>query len=490
MTQNEVVPLHGADSVRRPALVAPASTSAGLPMTAARPPDAPVRLPGFLLRRGIPPYLLLGDLATFAFATAVTSAMLWPHHVGLLVGTVLVLGQAGLYRSRLTLSALDDLPRLLGGVGVGSVVSILLFLFAGSPVPLQNVLLHGAAFAGSLLASRALAYAVVRAARRRGVVGHRVLVLGAGRVGARLAAAMHDHPEYGLRPVGFLDPEPLLPADELPAPLLGDYGDLAATLLRHDIGDVIVAFGGMRESSLVDVLRTCDRLQCEIFVVPRLFELHHRSRDMDEVWGIPLARVRRPTWRNASWRLKRVLDVVVSAACLLLLSPLLAVIALLVRREGGRGVIFRQLRVGLDGQPFTLLKFRSIRPMDDVESATRWSVAEDVRIGRVGRFLRATSLDELPQLVNVLRGDMSIVGPRPERPHFVAQFTDAIPRYPARHRTPAGLTGWAQVHGLRGDTSIEERASFDNYYIQNWSLWLDAKILLRTVATPFLRRGT
>lgn len=483
MTQNEVVPLRGTDSVRRTEPVGPSLHPAP------RTDGARLRLPAFLVRPGIPPYLVSGDLATLAFAAAVTPATLWPQHLGLLVGTVLVLAQAGLYRSRLTLSALDDLPRLLCGVTVGIAASIMVFVSTGSPVPLHNVVLHGAVFAASLCAGRALAYSVVRAARRRGLVGHRVLLLGAGRVGARLAAAMQAHPEYGLRPVGFLDPEPLLPAEQLPAPLLGDYDDLAASLLRHDVGQVIVGFGGMRESSLVDVLRTCDRLQCEMFVVPRLFELHRRSRDMDEIWGIPLARVHRPTWRNWSWRLKRVLDVVVSATCLLLLSPLLALIALLVRLEGGRGVIFRQLRVGLDGRPFTLLKFRSIRPLDDVESATRWSVAADARIGPVGRFLRATSLDELPQLVNVLRGDMSIVGPRPERPHFVAQFTDAIPRYPARHRTPAGLTGWAQVHGLRGDTSIEERAAFDNYYIQNWSLWLDAKILLRTVATLLLRRG-
>jgi lipopolysaccharide/colanic/teichoic acid biosynthesis glycosyltransferase len=135
------------------------------------------------------------------------------------------------------------------------------------------------------------------------------------------------------------------------------------------------------------------------------------------------------------------------------------------------------------------MKFRSLKPVDERESQTQWNIAHDDRLGPVGRFLRATSLDELPQLLNILRGDMTIVGPRPERPHFVETFTASFPRYTARHRVPAGLTGWAQVHGLRGDTSIEERARFDNYYIENWTLWSDIKIILRTVTAVLRRQG-
>jgi lipopolysaccharide/colanic/teichoic acid biosynthesis glycosyltransferase len=173
---------------------------------------------------------------------------------------------------------------------------------------------------------------------------------------------------------------------------------------------------------------------------------------------------------------------------LLPLAPVLALCALAVRLEGGTGVIFRQKRVGLDGRVFELLKFRSMKASDD-ESATQWTVAADARIGPVGRTLRRTSMDELPQLINVLRGDMTLVGPRPERPHFVSQFTDELPRYVARHRVPAGLTGWAQIHGLRGDTSMKDRIRFDNYYIENWSLWLDIKILVRTVTAVLRREG-
>jgi lipopolysaccharide/colanic/teichoic acid biosynthesis glycosyltransferase len=146
-------------------------------------------------------------------------------------------------------------------------------------------------------------------------------------------------------------------------------------------------------------------------------------------------------------------------------------------------VIFRQQRVGCDGLHFALLKFRSMRPVNDAESQTQWNIATDRRLGPVGRILRKTSLDELPQLVNILRGDMSLVGPRPERPHFVQEFGDLYQGYAARHRVPSGLTGWSQVNGLRGDTSIHDRAKFDNFYIENWSLWLDLKILLRTIVS-------
>jgi exopolysaccharide biosynthesis polyprenyl glycosylphosphotransferase len=251
----------------------------------------------------------------------------------------------------------------------------------------------------------------------------------------------------------------------------------------------MVAFGAAREAALVDMLRTCDRLDVEVFIVPRLFELHNTTRDSDDVWGIPLMRVRRAAFRSRWWEVKRAIDVAASVAALLALAPLLAVCALGVRVEGGPGVIFKQSRVGLDGRPFQVLKFRSLKPVDEGESRTQWNIAHDKRLGPFGRFLRKSSLDELPQLWNILRGDMSLVGPRPERPHFVDEFSTHIPRYMARHRVPAGLTGWAQVHGLRGDTSIEDRARFDNYYIENWSFWLDVKIILRTVSQVLRRQG-
>jgi lipopolysaccharide/colanic/teichoic acid biosynthesis glycosyltransferase len=185
---------------------------------------------------------------------------------------------------------------------------------------------------------------------------------------------------------------------------------------------------------------------------------------------------------------KRALDIALAGAALLALAPVLAACALAVRLADGPGVLFRQERIGLGGRPFTLLKFRTLRPRDENESATRWNIADDHRMSPAGRLLRRTSLDELPQLWNVLRGDMSLVGPRPERPHFVRQFSAEHEGYADRHRMPAGITGLAQVHGLRGDTSIADRARFDNHYIDSWSLWQDVAIILRT-AGSFFRFG-
>jgi exopolysaccharide biosynthesis polyprenyl glycosylphosphotransferase len=252
---------------------------------------------------------------------------------------------------------------------------------------------------------------------------------------------------------------------------------------------LIVAYGGRGEADLVDGIRTVDRLDVDVAVVPRLYELHSARRGVEEVRGVPVVWMRRHGPRRLSWPLKRAFDIVVSTVALFLLAPVLLAAATAVRLEGGPGVIFKQRRVGLDGREFELLKLRSLRPLDEQESQTNWNISEDCRLGPVGCFIRRTSIDELPQLWNVLCGDMSLVGPRPERKHFVELFSAQFRGYPARHRVPAGLTGWAQAHGLRGDTSIEERARFDNYYIENWSLWLDVRILLMTVRQVLRRTG-
>ena len=443
------------------------------------------------------PYLLFTDLVALVLAAWLTSMPGWPDTTVLVVTALLCLGGAGTYRSRLSLSILDDLPAVAVAVLLGGVAQ-LGWLTAVGHEPAAAVLLERVAVATALLVlGRLVAYAVVRHARRVGFVQHRTLILGTGEVGRQIAEAMVRHPEYGLRAVGMLDAGGG-GHEDLPVPLVGTYGDLSRIIRRERISEVVVAFleespeegHGARhhDSELVEAVRACDRLGCEIFCVPRLYELHRRSRDMDELWGIPLVRAHRATWRSATWPVKRIVDVLVATLALLLLAPLMGLVALAVRLEVG-SVLFRQERVGLDGERFTLLKFRSLRPPELAEGPV-WSINDDPRLGPVGRLIRGTSLDELPQLLNILRGEMSLVGPRPERPVFVDQFTQRVPRYTARHRTPAGLTGWAQVNGLRGDTSIEERVRFDNYYIQNWSLWFDVKILARTLGSVLLRRGS
>ena len=434
------------------------------------------------LHWGAKPYLLVADTVALSVLAVLAVAALGHPVPAVLVGLgtgLAALGAGGTYRPRLSRSVLDDLPYAVVGVAAAALATAVL---AGARFG-GGLLLAAALTVVALTTVRAAAYAAIRWAHRSRRVRSNAIVVGAGHVGLDLARLLTEHPEYGIDPVGLVDVRPRVePGAALPAPLLAYDGDFADLVRRLDCRNVFVAFSSLREVDLIDIIRTCDHYDCEIFLVPRLFELQHTSRDMDFVWGIPLVRARRAAHRSTAWRAKRLTDVVLAGAALVLLSPLLAACVLAVRLENGPGVIFRQERVGTDGQTITVLKLRTLRPRDAREADTTWSVSEDQRVGRLSRLLRRTSVDELPQLWNVLRGDMSLVGPRPERPYFADQFSTSVPHYDGRHRVPVGLTGWAQVYGLRGDTSIVERARFDNHYIQNWSFYGDVKILVRTVS--------
>ncbi|WP_129337840.1 sugar transferase [Cellulomonas endophytica] len=390
-----------------------------------------------------------------------------------------LLGAAGLHRARIRLSVLDDLPVLLRTLVASFGAATAMELLLGGTVTATQLPALGL-LAVLLVLARTAVYALVRRARRTGHDVHRTLLVGGGALGAQLARSLEDH-AFGLHAVGFVDDAPRPASEDRPLPGLGVVAELPALLARHRADTVVVGFSDVPEDVLVDVVRACHGLPVEIYVVPRMWQVATHHRLVADVRGVPLVRLRRPTYRTPSWRLKRGVDAALAALALVVLGPVMLACAVAVRREGGPGVLFRQRRVGLGGRPFTLLKLRSLRPVDESESATHWNIAQDDRLGPVGRFLRRTSLDELPQLWNVLRGDMSLVGPRPERPHFVTRFGAEHEEYVWRHRVPPGLTGWAQVNGLRGDTSIAERARFDNHYIENWSLWLDLKILARTL---------
>jgi len=404
--------------------------------------------------------------------------------------TVLVLalnGGGGHYRARIAPSLLDELPSLVGRGFVAGAVATSLRVFAGLPV--HDALVYASiVFILLAVAGRAVAYPLMRIYRTSGGLGDPTLIVGCGKVGWKVADTLLEHPEYGLWPLGYVDDDPLLPAHDRRVPVIGGLGQLAGLLRRYRIRNVIVAFTTSRESEMVEALRTCDRMSCEIFFVPRLYELHGADPGTEVVGGLPLIRLSRASYRTLMWRSKRAFDLVLASLALVLVSPLMLLCALAVRLEGGPGVIFRQERVGLDGRRFEILKFRSLKP-EPGEASCRWNIAGDARMGPVGRTMRKLSLDELPQLWNIIRGDMSLVGPRPERPVFVAEFSQQFPRYVARHRVPVGLTGWAQVHGLRGDTDIADRAAFDNYYIENWSMWTDLKIMLRTVGQVLRGQG-
>ena len=318
---------------------------------------------------------------------------------------------------------------------------------------------------------------VQRVRWRRGRGLSPTLVIGAGPTGQAITRALLGRPEYGLRPIGFVD---RVHADEeLPAPVLGPPEQLAELLRDHGARCTILAFGPTEETELVEIVRACDVPGVRFFALPRFFELGLHTSDVTaDVRGFPLIPLR---LAPRKWRIKRAFDVVVGGFVLVATSPLLALGALAVRLSGPGPVLFRQERIGLGGEPFEMLKLRTMHPNDDGDRT--WTVDHDDRVTWAGRVLRPTHLDELPQLINVLRGEMSLVGPRPERPVFVEEFGGQIPGYLDRHRLPVGLTGWAQVNGLWGDTSIEERARFDNRYIEYWSLGRDLAILMRTFPT-------
>ncbi|MCE7080673.1 sugar transferase [Streptomyces sp. ST2-7A] len=373
--------------------------------------------------------------------------------------------------------------------------------------------------------------AVLRARSRRARRAPRpTVVIGAGRPGRRIAAVLREHPEYGLRPVarvvaGEPGPPPAGSAGSAgpagPAGGTGGTGSAGGASARGAPGPLSRPAVDPGELPVVPpVPRELDRLIGRHGPVDALFT-HHPAGPGDaallrrlwerggvawlveadpalrrpalaepggtavrgaHLWGHPCRRLDPPPRRRVAGAAKRAVDVVGAATGLVLGAPLLAGCALAVRLADGPGVIFRQERVGRDGRPFVIHKFRTLRPNDDREAATRWSIADDRRMSRVGRALRRTSLDELPQLWDVLRGEMSLVGPRPERPHFVERFGQVYPGYAERHRMPVGLTGLAQTSGLRGDTSIEDRVRFDNHYIDTWSFWRDLRILARTAA--------
>ena len=328
-----------------------------------------------------------------------------------------------------------------------------------------------------LLVGRGATYTASRRARRTEVVAEPTLIVGAGEVADQLAGILADHPEYGMRLLGSVDTDGRSVGD---VPMLGDPRDLGTLIETHGVRRVLIAFG-VSDHDLVATLRSAERTSAEFHVVPRLWEagaVAGGGSNVDDVWGIPILQLRRPMTRSRNRLVKRCFDVVAASLLLVVTSPLLLVLAVAVRLSGPGPILFRQKRVGLDGTPFEILKFRSMHEIED--SDTRWTVDGDDGVTGVGKVLRATSLDELPQLWNVMRGEMSLVGPRPERPHFADSFAATIPRYDDRHRVRAGLTGLPQVSGLRGDTSIEDRVRMDNVYIDGWSLWNDCTIVLRT----------
>lgn len=332
----------------------------------------------------------------------------------------------------------------------------------------------------ALVAARGLGVVIVSVVRRR--QPRPALVFGGGAMGMLLADTLADHREYGLVPVGFVS-DVGVPATDLPVVPLARA---AAAVEDTDVRDVICAFGPESDSDDVRVLRELQRRRIRLALVPRFFDL---SPSDDHIWGIPLQPVRTalPASRLRAG-VKRAIECVLVAIAIVVASPVLLACAVAVKLTSPGPVFYKQCRIGADGRVFEILKFRSMRV--DADTSRSWTVESDPRRTRVGSFLRRWGLDELPQLFNVLGGDMSLVGPRPEQPTYAGSFAAEIPTYRDRERVRSGLTGLAQVHGLRGDTSIDERVRFDNRYIDRQSLLLDVLIMVKTISAIFRGQGS
>ena len=441
--------------------------------------------------------LAVGAAALGARATGI--GLERPYELVVFPVLALALMQArGLYRPRLRVLLLDGLGAIAREISLAAMLTIALVLVTGlsdEPAPLvARAWAFGLLYVGG---GRALLTLTQRRARRRGALSRPALIVGAGIVGARVARRLESRPEYGLRPIGFLDadPPPAVDVADRRAPVLGAPDDLEEVVAETGATHVILGFTSEPDLALVPLARRCEELGVEVSLVPRLFESVNERVALEHLGGMPLLALRSVDPQGWQFTIKHALDRVAAALMLLAVSPIMIAAALAVKLSS-RGPVFHRLEgVGRDGHVFEQYKFRSMR-MPDAERDFKprpgyapGGVEGEDRRTAVGRFLRKSAIDELPQLFNVLRGDMSMVGPRPERPEFVALFEQDINRYDDRHRVKSGLTGWAQVHGLRGQrTSLDDRVEWDNYYIENWSLWLDFKILLMTLVT-FMKSG-
>jgi exopolysaccharide biosynthesis polyprenyl glycosylphosphotransferase len=439
--------------------------------------------------------LWLACLVTYLSVGEAMAPVVWLFPVLVLLAP----GSREIYRRQHVPSALETVRRTVAASSTAAVSLLAAIALVGAPPhptgPIVRVWLVGSL----LLALLRIGLLVARKhARAKGVAGEPALIIGAGRIGTIVERRLLEYPERGLVPVGFVDFEEA----DTHAPVLGPPSELAQIIDRTGAQHVIFAYLFRREDVLITLLSVCEQRRVSVSVVPRLAELRSNRVELSHLGGLPLFHLDRPHPRQLM--VKEVLDRSVAALLMICMAPLLLGAALAVKLSSRGPVLFRQPRVGRDGRVFEMLKFRSMR-LDDVEPKPDEGTAADLvraqsnlsqgvgpggvegadRRTRVGTFLRSTSLDELPQLLNVLKGDMSLVGPRPERPTFASVFGKDLRRYGDRHRVKSGITGWAQVHGLRGKTSILDRIELDNYYIENWSLWLDMKIAVMTVGSLF-----
>jgi exopolysaccharide biosynthesis polyprenyl glycosylphosphotransferase len=430
-----------------------------------------------------------GVAATMGSEAAGVSA---PPAAWLLVFSSLVVGAfavRGMYGARLRFELLEDLRVVLIGTTLAAMAVLTLREVFANPDDLAAQTIRMWAFAVAYAAAGRIALHWSRAqSHRHGESLRPTLIIGAGKVGRLTAKRLLEHPQIGLEPIGFLDKDPMVVDDDsLPIPVLGASWDLDRVAAQHDVEQVIITFSRAPHEVLLRLVKRCEELGLQIAFVPRLYEKVTSRLTIEHLGGIPFISAHPANPKGLQFAIKYAADRVVAALFLVLTLPLTVPAAAAILLTLGRPLLFRQLRVGRDGRTFEMLKFRTMKPSTVApellelppDTAPGGVEGNDRRTG-LGTILRRSSIDELPQLLNVLKGDMSLIGPRPERPAFVGLFEQSVYRYSDRHRVKSGITGWAQVHGLRGKTSLSDRVEWDNYYIENWSLWLDLKVLLLT----------
>jgi Undecaprenyl-phosphate glucose phosphotransferase len=402
----------------------------------------------------------------------------------------LSLRAVGLYEYRHERTKADEAFVVLQGVTLATllVVAGTFFFFRAFSYSRWFVLVFWAFDVVAVFGVRLAIRDVVRALRRHGRFVRRALVVGAGELGQEVVRRLRGHPEFGVRVVGYLD-------DRIPVgeriegkEVLGGCETVTRVLVDYRVDQLFLALPLEAHHEVLKVLNAIEGELVDVKMVPDVLQFVTLRAAVEELEGLPVISLAQSPITGWARLLKRGMDLLLAALGLVVLAPALGVIALLIRLTSSGPVLYRQERTGLDGRTFDILKFRTMPESAEAESGPVWSPRGDQRPTRIGRMLRRVSLDELPQLWNVLTGDMSLVGPRPERPFFVTQFKTLIPQYMLRHKVKAGLTGWAQVNGLRGSTSLEKRIEYDLYYIQNWSLALDVKILILTLYRAWQHR--
>lgn len=342
----------------------------------------------------------------------------------------------------------------------------------------------------SLSLSRLVSRYLLKVFRKKGMNLRYVLVVGEGELLERLLMSFHQHPELGLKPLGILTEE----ADSINktirgVEIIGTYESLPETVREKGVDKVFIALPFQRHEKIRDLLNSLKDELVDINVVSDLYDLFQLRGGIEEIDDLPIINIREAPLQGWGRIFKRLLDILISLLGLIILSPLFLLIALLIKMTSKGPVFYKQKRMGFGGNIFEMIKFRSMIVDAEKETGSIWAKEDDPRRTPLGKILRRTSLDELPQLWNVFKGEMSIVGPRPERPELIERFKEAIPNYMLRHKIKAGMTGWAQVNGWRGNTSLEKRIEYDIYYIEHWSFAFDIKVLLLTLFKGLINRN-